>query len=110
MLTLHSFLSILSEFKILNHRTLSLHSLLSLEELLSGIENLEADSFILYPEMIQQAFLEKLLGESAKLIESIIQSIKQVSQIPTGQTCVEYCSIIICSHSLKELTEATKCR
>lgn len=84
-----------------------MHSLIgSLEKLLSNTE--DADIFAHNCEMIQRIVLNSLLGEGRpELVDSIIQSIKQVSQIPTGQAlCVEYSSIfmIICSHSLTELT------
>lgn len=70
-----------------------MHSLIgSLEKLLSNTE--DADIFAHNCEMIQRIVLNSLLGEGRpELVDSIIQSIKQVSQIPTGQAlCVEYSS------------------
>ena len=83
-----------------------MHSLTSsLEKLLSDTE--DADIFAQNSERTQRFVLNGLLGEgSSDLVEAIIQSIKLVSQIPTGQAlCVKYSSIfmIICSHSLTEL-------
>ena len=84
-----------------------MHSLIgSLEKLLSDSE--DADLFAHISETNQRFILNGLLGEGrSELVESIIQSVKLVSQKRTGQAlCVEYSSIfmIICSHSLTELT------
>lgn len=77
----------------------------SLEQLLSDTE--DADIFAYNSERTQRLILNDLLGEGrSELVNSIIQSVKLVSQIPTGQAlCVEYSSIfmIICSHSLTDL-------
>lgn len=83
-----------------------MHSLIgSLEQLLSDTE--DADIFTYNSERTQRLILNGLLGEGrSELVNSIIQSVKLVSQIPTDQAlCVEYSSIfmIICSHSLTEL-------
>ena len=91
------------EFKILNHHTLNLHSLLSLEKVLS--DELPSEHFIPLSTRIQEASLNTVLGNCPELIESIIESVKQVSQIPTGQYCSIF--IIICSHSLTENRQAT---
>ena len=77
----------------------------SLEQLLSETE--DAEAFARVSERSQRSILNGVLGEgSSDLVEDIIQSVKRVSQIPTGQAlCVKYSFIfiIICSHSLTEL-------
>ena len=83
-----------------------MHSLIgSLEQLLSDTE--DADTFAHTSDRTQRLILNGVLGEGRpELVEAIIQSVKLVSQIPTGQAlCVKYSSIfmIICSHSLTEL-------
>ena len=86
---LTTILKVLSEFKII-YRTHRLHiiCLLSLEQTLGQID---ADVFLQNPVFIQEFILRKLLGDAFD-IESIIESIQQVS---LSQTCVEYVSVIV---------------
>jgi len=77
------------EFKIFYQNTLTLHvcySLLSLESLLSSA--IEAETFILVPARSQRAILRDVLSVSDQLIDSIISSVQNVSQIPTGELLV----------------------
>ena len=48
---------------------------------------IEADVFIQNPERVHQLILQDLLGEREDLIRSVADSIKVVSQIPTGEHC-----------------------
>ena len=71
-----------------------MHSLIgSLVQHLSNAE--DADVFASNCEKAQKAILNDALGEGrSELVNSVIQSVKQVSQISTGQAlCVEYSSI-----------------
>ena len=77
------------------HCRLSLHAFFSLKSLLSEAE--EADTFVQLAEKSQRAILTDILGDGmSDLVNSIIWSIKQVSEIPSGQAlCVEYSSIFM---------------
>ena len=72
-----------------------MHSLIgSLEELLSNTE--DADIFAHNSERSQRFILNGVIEGRPELVDSIIQSVQQVSQIPTGQAlCVEYSSIFM---------------
>ena len=76
MWTLHSFLTLLSEFKkfLTIVDLVYMHSLISsLEQLLSDAE--DADAFASTSERIQRLALNDLLGEGmSELVNSIIQS------------------------------------
>ena len=77
------------EFKILYQDTLTLHvcySLLSLEPLLS--DACDAETFLAIPTRSQRLILFGFLNGQEELIDAIIDSVQNVSQIPTGELLV----------------------